>query len=433
MSFDEFTKPIEFTAAGATPEEQKTNLKMVQPSPGFEPASELISEAIIKDATVTVLDYTPQQVNVRFQIDGLWHAGVPMDRETGDYLLATIKQLAGLDYRERRARQEGNFGTMYQKHRQKFRLVSQGIKTGERVALYLDYKRPPLDTAAELGMRPSMIKQLSGLLENLDLGNLLVSAVPGEGYTTAWRGVLDTCDRLTRDYFVLEEKDKFEPEVINIYPVEFDPAKGETAMSPIPQLLLKEPDVLAFPELPDGELVDQIVALSTDKNIPVFTRIPGKHCVDALLRVLVLKPDVQKFADRTTAVIAMRLIRKLCENCKIPFQPHPSLLQKLGLPPGRVAELYKPFIYKPGMVDENEIEIQPCPNCSGIGYRGRTGLFELLIMNDEVRQALVKTPRIDQLSAIAKRHGHISMQMEGIVMVAAGKTSLEELQRVLKS
>jgi type II secretory ATPase GspE/PulE/Tfp pilus assembly ATPase PilB-like protein len=109
------------------------------------------------------------------------------------------------------------------------------------------------------------------------------------------------------------------------------------------------------------------------------------------------------------------------------------LLQKLGLPPGRVAELYKPFIYKPGMVDEDEIEIQPCPNCSGIGYRGRTGLFELLIMNDELRQALVKTPRIDQLSAIAKRHGHISMQMEGIVMVAAGKTSLEELQRVLKS
>ncbi len=316
MPFDEFTKPIEFTAAGTTPEEQKTNLKIVQPSPGFEPASELIAEAIIKDATVTVLDYTPQQVNVRFQIDGLWHAGVAMDRETGDYLLATIKQLAGLDYRERRARQEGNFGTMYQKHRQKFRLVSQGIQTGERVALYLDYKRPPLETAAELGMRPSMIKQLSAVLENSDLGNLLVTAVPGEGYTAAWRGVLDTCDRLTRDFFVLEEKGKLEPEVINIYPIEFDPAKGETVMSPIPQLLLKEPDVLAFPELPDGDLINQIVELSTTRNIPIFTRIPGKHCIDALLRVLVLKPDAQKFADRMTAVIAMRLVRKLCESCK---------------------------------------------------------------------------------------------------------------------
>lgn len=433
MSFDDFTKPIEFTAAGATPEEQKTNLKIVQPSPGFEPASELIAEAIIKDATVTVLDYTPQQVNVRFQIDGLWHAGVPMDRETGDYLLATIKQLAGLDYRERRVRQEGNFGTMYQKHRQKFRLVSQGIQSGERVALYLDYKRSPLDAAEQLGMRASMIKQLSTILENPETGNLLVSAVPGEGYTAVWRGVLDTCDRLTRDYYVLEEKGKLEPEVINIYPIEYDPAKGEDAMSPIPQLMLKEPDVLAFPELTDSVLIDRIIDLATSRNIPIFTRAPGKHCIDALLRLLVLKPDVEKFADRMTAVITMRLIRKLCETCKIGYQPHPSLMQKLGLPPGRVAHLYKPFVYQPAMVDEDGIEIQPCPDCSGIGYRGRTGLFELLTMNDELRQGLVKTPRVDQLSAIAKRHGHVSMQMEGIVMVAAGKTSLEELQRVLKA
>ena len=433
MSHDDFTNPIEFTAAGATPEEQKTNLKIVKPSPGFEPASELMKEAIIKDSDVTVLDFSAQQVSVRFQIDGIWHAGIPMDRETGDYMLATLKQLAGLDYRERRARQEGNFGTLFLKQRQKFRLVSQGIQTGERIALYLDYKRSPLDNAEQLGMRPSMIKQLSGILENPDLGNLLVSAVPGQGYTTAWRGILDTCDRLTRDYYVLEEKGKNEPEVINIYPIEFDSAKGEDAMSPIPQLLLKEPDVLAFPELPDGKLIDQIIELSASKEIPVFTRIPGKHCVDALLRVLVLKPDVQSFANRTTAVIAMRLIRRLCDNCKVAFQPHPTLLQKLGLPPGRVAQLYKPFVYQPGMVDENQVEIQPCTECSGIGYRGRTGIFELLIMNDELRQALVKTPRIDQLSAIAKRHGHVSMQMEGIVLVASGKTSLEELQRVLKA
>ncbi len=85
------------------------------------------------------------------------------------------------------------------------------------------------------------------------------------------------------------------------------------------------------------------------------------------------------------------------------------------------------------MVDDNENEIEPCSNCSGIGYRGRTGLFELLTMNDELREALVNNPRVDHLSAIAKRHGHISIQMEGIVMVASGKTSLEELQRVLKS
>lgn len=431
--FDEFTPPIEFTAAGKTPEEQKTNLKIVKPSPGFDPTVELVSDAIIKNADVTVLDFNPKQVVIRFQIDGLWHSGAPMDRETGDYMLASLKQLAGLDYRERRARQEGSFQTLFLKTKQKFKLVSQGIQTGERVALYLDYKRPPLDTVEQQGMRPSMLKNLQPILNDSSTGLVLVTGVPGEGYTTVWRGVLDACDRLTRDYFVLEEKGKLEPEVINIYPIEFDPAKGENAMSPINQLLLREPDVLAFPELTDGNLLNQIIDLSVNKSIPMFTRIPGKHCIDAMLRVLLLKPDVEKFADRINCVVAMRLIRLLCDDCKIGFQPHPALLQKLGLPPGRVAQLYKPFVFKPGMVDENEEEIEPCATCSGIGYRGRTGLFEMLTVTPELKQALVASPQAGKLAAIAKRQGHISMQMEGIVMVAGGRTSVDELQRVLKS
>ena len=278
-----------------------------------------------------------------------------------------------------------------------------------------------------------MLKQLAPILNEPKTGLILVSAVPGEGYSKAWCGVLDACDRLTRDYFVLEEKGKLEPDVINIYPIEFDPAKGENAMSPVEQLLLKQPDVLAFPDFPDGKLLDQVVELSTSQKMPIFIRNPGKHCIDALLRVLVLKPDVRKFAERLTGVVAMRLIRKLCDDCKIGFQPHPTLVQKLGLPPGRVAELFKPFIFRPGMTDENEKEIEPCSTCSGIGYRGRTGFFEMLVMNDELREALVAKPRMDHLSAIAKRHGHISLMMEGVVLVASGKTSIEELQRVLKA
>ena len=129
----------------------------------------------------------------------------------------------------------------------------------------------------------------------------------------------------------------------------------------------------------------------------------------------------------------MRLIRLLCDNCRIGYQPHPSLLQKLGLPGGRIAELYKPMVYQPGMVDENDLEIEPCRECSGIGYRGRTGFFEMLTINDDLRRVIVKSPQANKLSALAKHQGHVSMQMEGILMVAAGRTSVEELQRVLKS
>ena len=433
MAADAYNLPLEITAAGETDEEKEVNLQMVQPSPGFEPAQELIVDAIIKDADVTVLDYTANQVNVRYQIDGLWHAGAPMDRESGDYMLATLKQISGMNYQERRARQEGSFATFFNKVRQKFKIVSQGIQTGERVALYLDYKRPPLESAEQLGMRSRMTAELKEILQNPETGVVLVSAVPGEGYTTAWRGVLDTCDRLTRDFFVMEEVGKNEPEVINIYPIDFDPAKGEDALSPVPQLLLREPDVLAFPEIPTGDLLNRIIDMGTEQKIPLYIRSPGKFCIDALLRLVALRPDIKKLSEHLDAIVCMRLIRLLCPDCKIGFQPHPSVLQRLGLPPGRVAQLFKPNIYQPGSVDEAGEEIEACPTCSGIGYRGRTGLFELLKMNDGMREALATKPRVDVLSQVAKQSGHVSMQMEGVVLIAKGVTSLEELQRVLKS
>ena len=434
MAYDEdYIPPIQFTPAGDSEEEQSAVLKIVKPSPGFPRTAQILAEAIEKDSHTTVLDFTPQQVSIRFQIDGVWHPGTPMDRETGDYMLATLKKIAGLEYRERRARQEGKFKTLYLKNKQQVRVVSQGIKTGERVAIYLDWKKPPMETAEQQGMRRNMIAQLSQILEDPKTGMLLVSAIPGEGYTSAWRGVLGVCDRLTRDYFVIEEKNEVEEEVINIYSIEFDRSKGENALTPIPQLLLKQPDVLAFNELPDAKIIDGVVKLSQEKKLPVFARAPGKNALDGVLRLLALKPNVQELAKTIDAAVAMRLVRKLCDHCKISFKPHPNLLQKLGIPPNRIAEFFKPFVFQPGMLDEKEQEIEPCPQCHGIGYKGRTGIFELLKFNDELRKALVQTPRYDQLIAIAQRHGQITMQQEGIVLVARGLTSIEELQRILKA
>ena len=128
----------------------------------------------------------------------------------------------------------------------------------------------------------------------------------------------------------------------------------------------------------------------------------------------------------------MRLTRLLCTACKLGFVPNPAMLQQLGLPPGRVAQLYREFQYQPGMVDENDVEIPPCPNCHGLGYVGRKGFFEMLTITDKLRQVIAKTPRFDHILAAARSEGHISLQQEGIVMVAKGVISLEELQRVLK-
>jgi len=391
-------------------------------------------DIIVRDSTVTVMDFTKTTVNIRFQTDGIWQPGPSFEREDGDFMLATLKQLAGLDYRERRQRQEGSFKTLYQKRSQKFTIVSQGVKTGERVAINLDYKRPPMETAEELGMRAKMKKQVATTINDPELKNLLVVGYPnGNGYTSAWKGTIGCADRLTRDYYVIQPKGRGESEeVINIFPWEYDPEIGETPLSTIADLLLKQPDVLAFPDLDSGEVIDQIIDLSTNHSIPIFTRHPGKYCLDGLLRALSKKPDIKKFTNHLNAVVAMRMIRKLCDSCKIAFTPSPKLLHQLGLPQGRIAELYKPFVHHPDMVDEDENPIPPCPHCSGVGYKGRTGIFEFLQITDQLRTAIIQKPQLKYLQAVAEQGGHVSMKMEGIVLIAKGMTSIEELQRVLK-
>ena len=433
MDYDQNSAPVAFTPAGDTPEDRENTVEMVQSSPGFPPATNMIAESIHKDADLTVLDYTPQQVNVRYRIDGLWHPGPPMDRQTGDYMLAVLKQIAGLNFRDRRSRQEGGFETEYLRQKQKFKIVSQGSQTGERIGLYLSYKKPPMDKLEDLGIRASMIPQIVELMAMQDKGAFLVSAIPGEGYTSAWRGALDSCDRLVKDFFVIEDVNSQEPEVINVMPETFDRSKGETFMTPMPQLLLREPDVLAFPELTDGKMVDEIVKLSSLNDIPVYLRNPGKNAIDGLLRLLALNPKRNELLELLSGVLCMRLIRKLCEDCRIPYQPHPQLLQKLGLPQGRIEKLYRPFVFQPGMLDEEQNEIQPCSTCNGIGYKGRTGIFELLKMNDQLRESATKNPQFNSLMAIAKANGHISLQQEAAVVIAQGITSVEEFQRMMQA
>ncbi len=426
--------PVIFTAAGDTPEERENTVEMVHGSPGYNPATNIIAEAIHKDADLTVLDFTAQQVNVRYRIDGLWHPGAPMDRQTGDYMLAVLKQLAGMNYRDRRNKQKGKFETEYLRSKQKFKIVSQGSPAGERVGLYLSYKRPPLDKLEDLGIRKSMIPQIVELMNDMqEKGMFLVSAVPGEGYTACWRAALDSCDRLVRDFFVLEDINAQEPEVINITSETFDSRKGETAMTPLPQLLLREPHVLAFPELTDGKLVDNLIQTTTLNDIPIYLRNPGKNAIDALLRVLALKPKRKELLDLLSGVLCMRLVRRLCEDCRIAYQPHPQLLQKLGLPAGRIEKLYRPFVFKPGMIDEDQNEIQPCTTCTGIGYKGRIGIFELLKMTPELRASATANPQFKSLLAIARNSGHITLQQEAAVVIAQGITSVEELQRMLQA
>jgi type II secretory ATPase GspE/PulE/Tfp pilus assembly ATPase PilB-like protein len=185
--------------------------------------------------------------------------------------------------------------------------------------------------------------------------------------------------------------------------------------------------VIVVRDLVDGRTVSSLCEEISEENRVAVSTVRAKDCAEALLRVLALKPTAEEFAQYATAVLNQRLIRKLCDACKEAYAPTPQVLQQLRIPEGRVQAFYRP----PQPTAENP-NPEPCKECGGIGYKGRTGLFEFWQLDDGVREVLGTTPKLDLLRQAARKAGNRTMQEEGVLMVAKGVTSLPELMRVLK-
>jgi len=417
--------PVTLTAMGGeTDRDNNANLLTARQSPGFVFAKELISDAVARRADKVMLDYAREGVAVRYQIDGFWHDVDPREREDGDLMLAVLKKISALNPEERRDRQEGRFGAQYEGASYAATLISQGTKTGERAIVQLADDKVKITVLAETGIREKVQEQLKEILARRQ-GFVLISAMPSGGLTTATYAVLRATDRYIRDFAAVEDEAHPEEEVENVEVTTYNGPAGETPATVLPKLIRKEPNVIVVRDLPNAETVRILCNEAVDGRL-ILSTIRAKEAVEALVRVLLLKVPANDFAAAITAVLNVRLIRKLCDTCKEAYTPPPDLLKKLGIPQGRVKAFHRP----PQPKEDEKQEV--CGDCNGIGYKGRTGIFELLTIDDALRTALVKQPKLDVLRKQARKAGSRSLQDEGLLLVARGVTSLPELMRVLK-
>jgi type II secretory ATPase GspE/PulE/Tfp pilus assembly ATPase PilB-like protein len=415
--------PVELIAMGADDANlDNVNLLKARQSPGYLLLKDLIAEMVDRRAAKVLLDYGQQGVAVRHEIDGVWHAGEARDRESADVMLAVIKTLSNLSVNERKKKQAGQFAAKYLGKKHLCPVVSQGVPSGERVQVTLITDKSRLTTYESLGMRDALQKEWEEIMA-ADRGLVVFSALPGGGLTTLTDVSLEETDRLMRDFVAIESVQRREREIQNINVSTFDPAAGETAAGLLPKLIRTYPNVYILRDFSDVDAAKLLMEQIEDERL-VVTAIPARDGAEALLRLLQLKIPQKLFAETVTAVLYQRLIRKLCPDCKVGYPPPPDVLKKLGIPAGKVQQFFRPP--KP-----EEIE-KPCETCRGIGYYGRTGVFELLKVNDPMRQLLVQQPQVDLLRKAARASHQRSLQEEGILLVARGVTSLPELMRALK-
>jgi type II secretory ATPase GspE/PulE/Tfp pilus assembly ATPase PilB-like protein len=420
--------PIKVFAQGGADERMNAaHLLSARQSPGLITAREILADALAFRATAIMLDYSAKSVAMNIMVDGVWLPRENLNREQADVALMSMKILCGLNPQDRQARQEGKFGAEFGSARYLGTLTSQGTSTGERAIVQFEEKKIRFKSLDQLGMRPKLQEQVRDLLA-LRKGLALFAAPPANGLRSSLSVILHNTDRFTREFSALEEENnRYEP-VENVPVMTYNAAQGQAPEEILIKIFRLEPNVVVVRDLVNAKIVSMMCREIVENRLMIST-IRAKDCADALLRVLALGIPAGEFAKSISGVLCQRLIRRLCETCKEAYVPTQQILQQLGIPEGRISAFYRPR--QPAESNKSKSK-DICKVCNGIGYTGRIALYELLVVGDNVRKVLASNPKIDLLRQAARKDGMVSLQEEGILLVAKGITSLPELMRILK-
>jgi len=424
---------LNFTPAGDTDVLRKGALIKARQSPGFVPLKELLFDGKAKRADIIQIDYTQTQAAPKLFVDGTWHAIEPMDRPAGDALLVSLKSLAGLNPQERRAKQKGPFSFKSELGKAEVLVRSQGVKTGEKVRLKFVRATKDLLNLKQLGMFPSMADKFIASLNST--GIVIVSAPSKHGLSSTWQGVLVSADRLTRDCIGLISSDETETAIENINPKEYE--TDDLAAPALKAALLAQPDAIALPEIPNSDVLDMLSDQVLTQNRAVWMQINSNSAAEALLRVYSKAGNRDNFRQAVKFVSCQRLLRRLCEDCKQEVPAPPKTIKALGGDPKTQKTIYQQWRLPPPeqRVDEkgSPIEFPQCETCRGLGYIGRIAIFEMIQMNDAVREALKKTPKVAAIDKVAtESKAKKSMKSGAYQLILLGVTSLAEVQSTLK-
>lgn len=407
-----------FARGGENAADDNARLLFARKAPGFDAAQRLLGDAFARRAAGLLLDFAGDAVNVKHSIDGVWIDSEPLAPADAQPAVDALKVLCRLNPSQPLAREEARFGLEYESERFAGTLLSQVGGVSVRLVLQWEPTRIQFSTFDALGMRPKMQEQLLEILRRQN-GLVLFSAMPNGGLETTVGVCLRSLDRMVRDFASLESELRRYEEIENVPVTTYSPRDKPAEV--LARLLRTEPQALVVRDLVDADMVRLLCREAKAERL-VIGAMRAKDSVEALLRVLALKVEPAELAGCTTAVLAQRLLRKLCEDCKEPYAPPPQVLQQLGIPPGRIAVFYRP----------PQEARKPCPVCGGLGYLGRTAIFEFLVLDNNFRKLLQSSPKLDRLRAAAAHAGMPTFQEEGVLLVAKGITSIPEVVRVLK-
>jgi general secretion pathway protein E len=399
-------------------------VSQAEESRSFMAAKELVYDAVVRRATDIHLEPTADQLSVRYRIDGILHAAEPFDRPTGDAVINVFKVLSAMDISEKRKPQDGSFGAKLEAREIDFRVATSGSKAGEKLVMRILDNASTVGRLDEIGLRSKLVNEIRGLVTQPH-GMFLCCGPTGSGKTTTLYACLREIDRFQKNIITVE--DPIEYHLDNITQMEINTKSGQTFAGSLRSILRQDPDVIMIGEIRDQETATIACQAATTGHM-VFSTVHANDTVTALFRLLDLGVEPFMIASALTAVLGQRLVRVLCEDCKEPYKPKPEFLRKANLPADKVDVFYR----RPTADPQSPQPQAVCSTCGGTGYLGRTGIFEILVITEAMRDMLRENPSINAIKAEARKNGMIYLQEDGLRQVIQGRTSIDELLRVVK-
>lgn len=397
---------------------------------GFQVACEIFEDAIWKRAGEILFQPAQQEYSVTFIIDGVPQKQEERSREDVDFLMFYIKQLADLDVNERRKPQTGPFKVERNDKRINFEATTAGSTAGEQLVIRRqeEYTVMKID---DLGMSPDQAEAFKGLRDGKQ-GLFIVSGPPKSGVTSTMYALLRNHDPFMNNINTLEKKPA--AEMHNITQHSFNPgdtstptdASGQplTYSRKLQTILRMGPDILGIADCEDKDSAFLACKGAADNKM-IYITLESNGVMQALQKWISLVGKQDLVAETLVGISNQRLVRILCDQCKQAYQPNPDLLRKFNLPADKIKVLYRPD----GYLYDKKGRPSVCDKCQGTGYYGRTGIFETIILKDELREAIKTAKSLQDIANTFRRAGMLYMQEQSLKKVVGGQTAINEVIR----
>ncbi len=375
---------------------------------GLDHAAEMLEEALLERASDVHIEPTANDYRVRFRLDGLMHERMTYDLDNGRRVVTSLKTLAEIDVAEKRKAQDGRFRVLCAGREVDFRVATANSIHGEKMVIrILDHQSGIFDLTS-LGMSDELLAQFQSVVHSRN-GMILATGPTGAGKTSTLYAALRQLDASRMNIMTIEDPPEYE--LAGATQLAVNPKAGITYESGLRSILRQDPDVILVGEMRDTE-AGQVALRAALTGHLVLSSLHTKNAIGTLSRLQDMGIERYQVASGLLMVIAQRLVRVLCPECRQAYPAVGDELASLG------------FGFEPGTI---LYASKGCDHCLGTGFKGRTGLFELLVMDEEIRRAVSDGVDETGLETLASERGFRSYRYDGAEKILLGVTTVEEV------